>query len=279
MKQIFKLFTILILISSCNSQKTYFENGTIKDKGTTIDNKKQGKWKYFYENGNIKIDAEYLDDIPNGEWTFYHKNGNIKEIGFYAKENWTSFMERMRKSGSKNPEEHYLNKNGIWKVYFENKNLKEIGKYNEKGLPIGEWQEYYENNILKDFRIYKKNGIGTKPIVIKYYYPSGKLRIEDDSFTTGEWKQYYENGVLKTAGNNKDGIPNGKWRKYYKNGQLSQEMFRENNKIMEIYSCYDKNGNELDKGTIQNGNGTVKMYNENGILEKTIEFKNGIAIE
>ena len=279
MKQIFKLFIILILISSCNIEKSYFENGTIKDKGNIVNNQKQGKWKYFYKNGNIKIEAEYLDNIPNGKWIFYHRNGIIKEVGFYAKVNWTSFMENMRKSDQKNPEEHYLNKNGIWNVYFENGNLKEVGKYNKKGLPVGEWKEYYENNVLKYYRIYIKNGIGTKPTEIKYYYPNGKLRIEDDSFTTGEWKQYYENGNLKTVGSNKKGIPNGRWKKYYENGQLSQEMLRDNKRILEIYSCYDKDGNKLDKGTIQNGNGTVKMYNENGILKRTIEFKNGIAIE
>lgn len=269
------ILIITLTLISCNSQKTYFENGNIKTKGKIVNSKKQGKWKYFYNNGKIKIDAEYLDNIPNAKWTFYFENNQIKKVGNFKKENWSNFMEHMRKSGSKNPEEHYLNKDGEWIFFYESGELKEIGKYNNQGLEIGEWKEFYKNGKLKYYRLYIKRGVGTVPTKIKYYYPNGILRIDDKSFTTGEWTEYYENGIIKTKGNNKNGVPNGKWERYYDNGQLSQSFSRNNNKIINIFSCFDKNGNKLDKGTLKDGNGTIIMYDENGNITKTHELKNG----
>ena len=166
---------LFLLMVSCKMQKDYYENGQLKEKGKITNNKKTGKWKYFYKTGELKIDAQYIDDIPDGEWVFYYKNGVIKEIGFYAIENWSTFMVRMRKSGAKNPEEHYLNKNDVWKKYFENGQLMEIGKYNKVGLEIGEWNYYYQNGKLKEYRIYTINGVATFPTTIKKYDKDGIL--------------------------------------------------------------------------------------------------------
>ncbi len=44
---------------------------------------------------------------------------------------------------------------------------------------------------------------------------------------------------------------------------------------MDIISYYDNKGDKLDKGTLVNGNGTVKRYDENGILTKTYTYING----
>jgi len=273
MKRFSTILIILILTSSCHSQKTYFEDGVIKTNGKTVENKKQGKWKYFYKNGNLKIEAEYLDDIPNGEWKFYYKNGNLKEVGFYSKENWTPFMERMRKSGSKNPEEHYLNKTGEWKEFYENGKLKKIGKYATNGTQFGEWIEYYENETIKKIYFFQNNGQITGNW--NEYYNNGKLKKFRDTIT-GEWREYYENGNIKNSGIFPlNGLPTGEWIYYHNNGKLYQTQILSDGLRMEIVNCFDGNGKILDKGTLKNGNGTIKRYNIDGKLIETLKFSNG----
>ena len=48
---------------------------------------------------------------------------------------------------------------------------------------------------------------------------------------------------------------------------------------MNIVSCFDNKGNKLDKGTLLNGNGTVKYYHENGILTEIKKYKEGLVQE
>lgn len=45
---------------------------------------------------------------------------------------------------------------------------------------------------------------------------------------------------------------------------------------MGIISCYDGNGNPLDKGTLVHGNGTVNYYDEKGTLTETKTFVDGL---
>ncbi len=47
-------------------------------------------------------------------------------------------------------------------------------------------------------------------------------------------------------------------------------------KLWNIISNYDENGNLVNKGTIQNGNGTIIHYHPNGTLHSEREYKNGL---
>jgi hypothetical protein len=44
---------------------------------------------------------------------------------------------------------------------------------------------------------------------------------------------------------------------------------------MNILSCFDSKGNVLDKGTLINGNGTIKMYDIEGELTGEYMIKDG----
>ncbi len=87
----------------------YYENGSIKQKGTLILNKMHGYWtsyykngslceegifyygnknglfKNYYTNGSIKIEKYYQYDIPNETWNYYDIHGKkIAEELFYS---------------------------------------------------------------------------------------------------------------------------------------------------------------------------------------------------
>jgi antitoxin component YwqK of YwqJK toxin-antitoxin module len=44
---------------------------------------------------------------------------------------------------------------------------------------------------------------------------------------------------------------------------------------MEILSCFDGNGNLLDKGTLKNGNGTINKFDIDGTLIKEVNYVDG----
>lgn len=66
---------------------------------------------------------------------------------------------------------------------------------------------------------------------------------------------------------------------YHENGNLWQEIVIQNNKYIEVLCNYDKNGLSQDKGTLKNGNGTIKYYTEKGELATEVEIKNGQIVK
>lgn len=44
---------------------------------------------------------------------------------------------------------------------------------------------------------------------------------------------------------------------------------------MEIVSCFNRKGKSVDKGTLVNGNGTVKYYDDTGKFKKKLAYENG----
>ena len=91
-----------------------------------------------------------------------------------------------------------------------------------------------------------------------------------------------ETNQLEHTAEMKNGIRNGIANWYYKNGQLNKSaLYKYSDKgdytglRWEILSMFDKEGNSLDKGTLKNGNGTWKTYDENGKFESIKSFTNG----
>ena len=141
-------------------------------------------------------------------------------------------------------------KTGMWKQYYECGEIFQIGKY-LNGKETGEWKIFHENGQLRQ--------IGK--------FNNGKQ--------TGEWNFYHPNGKREGIGTLIDGKRNGIWKWYHTNGSIYTEREWDNERLVKIISCYDGQGNELDKGTFKNGNGTMKVYDIDGNLLETYNYKNG----
>lgn len=59
--------------------QTYYKNGELKSQGNTIDNKKNGIWKFYYQSGEIKSEGNFKNDRLHGIWKLYYKNGELEE--------------------------------------------------------------------------------------------------------------------------------------------------------------------------------------------------------
>lgn len=216
--------------------KEYYENGQLKRIGTTSNGIYTGEWKEYYENGQLSGIGNY-DGFKIGEWKHYNKKGKLYATGKYNNLGETT---------------------GEWKIYQENGRIGSIGNL-ENGKREGEWKEYHESGQLSAIGNYER-------------------------WKTGEWKYYHENGQLSSIGNfkvqvNSKGIVEawkiGEWKSYHENGQLWTIWAYQDDKLMEIISLFDKNGNKLDQGTLVNGNGTVNRYDEEGNHIKTVDYLNG----
>ncbi|WP_413998885.1 toxin-antitoxin system YwqK family antitoxin [Flavobacterium sp. W1B] len=143
-------------------------------------------------------------------------------------------------------------KEGKW-VFTKDGKLNSIGKYSN-GKQTGKWIHFYANGKIHqkgNFQNDKQNGI---------------------------WKFYYETGSFMGVGQITNDKQNGLWNWYYKNGRLYTERIHEDGKLIEIKSCFDKNGNLLDCGKLINGNGYLLYHdidNESDTIQK-FEYENGI---
>ena len=169
-------------------------------------------------------------------------------------------------------------------IYVFNKNLMAACEDWKMALKLGydkasHWIEKICNR--KEFESRKHNG------VVKRYYDNGMLKISGhnkDTVPYGNWKEYYpctnpcsgNIGHVKAEYSFKNGNLHGSWKYYHKNGRLWTDRQYKNGKLMEILSNCNSHGNPLDAGTLKNGNGTVKVYDESGKLLETLYFKNGI---
>ncbi len=190
------------------------------------------------------------------------------------------------------------------KEYYDNGNIKERGYYDENDYKTGKWKKYYESGQLKEttvhlisgkmlINIYYKNGQlnGTYSLksnksldrigAFKRYFENGQIDIDGfyknitQSMKSGEWKWYYENGNIKSKVTYFNDKKNGECYDYYENGKLERtQLFIKNGTLSEVINYYDSKGNSLDKGTVKNGTGILKKYNQ-GILSKNVTYKNG----
>ena len=125
-----------------------------------------------------------------------------------------------------------------------------MGAYND-GKESGQWKIFHENGKIRQ--------IGK--------FNNGKQ--------TGEWKFFHSNGNREGVGTLINGKKTGIWKWYFDNGNIFTERRWDKGKLVEIISCVDGKGNELDKGTYRNGRGTLNIYDVNGTLTETSYFENG----
>lgn len=78
-----KIITVIIVIIWAvthfivnKNNDNYYDNGQIKSRGSSINEKNSGKWLWYYENGFKKMEGEFVNGKREGKWTIWDKNGN-----------------------------------------------------------------------------------------------------------------------------------------------------------------------------------------------------------
>lgn len=128
----------------------------------------------------------------------------------------------------------------------------------------------YLNDTLHGSRILFYPETETKQIV--EHYDHGQFH--------GNFQAYFPSGKLEQEGNYIHNVMDSTWVRYYETGQLKEEvMFRDNDENGPFTEYY-ANGNLKAEGFFKDGDnehGLLKLYDEEGVLVKTMDCKNGIC--
>jgi len=158
--------------------------------------------------------------------------------------------------------------------------------YNQRGKMIngeksGVWIYSYDSGEIFQ-RIKFKNDLekGTA----KIYNKNGTLR-QIGKFRKGEaiglWKYYYDNTILMGEGNFSEGKQTGSWKWYFMNGQIHTIRRFEADKLIAVDFTKNYKGETIDKGTINNGTGTLLIYDmyilKDSIVD-VINYKDGLIV-
>ncbi len=277
----------------------YFSNGKTKSQGWYKNNLQHGEWKTYSPEGIVTAINFFHKGNLHGEQQFFSGEGmktvsNIYEFGenvkdlAYNKQGEVvyeiNYTERKGKyeiginhyNGKPKVISTYLNgiKHGPYTFFDFYGRKKTSGEY-LNGNMHGKWLWYYDNGNLEteanylngeldgDFTTYHEDG----GIDFKYNYLLGKLE--------GEAISFHENGNIYSKLLYSNDEYHGRRESYGPNGNLQLIRFYENNRLIG-YSYLDENSKELPMIPIENENGIVVTYYDNGKVSREMEYKNGV---
>lgn len=264
--------------------QAYMESGFaskhfIPKGGHDKNNERQGKWKDYEtknESSFFVVKDESLEQFSNylfygeGEFSAGKRTG---EWSIYIIEDKT-FKKILSKKL------YYTDgvPEGSLESFYPNGKLARTGNYVHGKLQDSSTVFYPDGEIFAR-RFYKNN---EKEGEQDYFFKSGKLKytvLYAAGIREGRAIKYYENGQLNEWSTYKADSLQGAYRYYYPDGKLWTERIYENGRLLNVTKLYGKDGNDLEKGTLKDGDGTVNFYSEEGKIYLTQTYKNGIAIK
>lgn len=129
---------------------------------------------------------------------------------------------------------------------------------------------HYKNDTLHGVRVLFYEATGDTQIVENY----------SQGLFEGPYRTYHINGILEQEGLYIASVMDGTWIRYYDTGELQEEVvFRDNNENGPFKEYYE-NGNLRAEGYYKDGDnedGSLKLYNEEGELIRTMNCVKGIC--
>ena len=277
---------------------SFYEDGTIKSKGSFTNNVSTGEWSYYYLSGELRMVGEVSGGKNVGLWEYFYESGGKKMEGALVEGKRSGLWIIYTANGAKQSEGKYEDNTrvGTWKHYanagwlkasetikddysdytefhIEGK-VKSTGKQFD-GKKEGEWNYHFEDGSLQAKGSYRE---GKKFGAWKYYNESGSIKAEGNyinDLTDGIWIHYYESGGIKTKGKLYKGQKDGEWSLFYSDGKLKGEANYELGNG--LYKEYYRTGSLKVKGKVVNGKnqGVWQYFYESGYLEGECNFRNG----
>jgi len=111
-------------------------------------------------------------------------------------------------------------------------------------------------------------------------YPEGAIFTiicyDKEGRRHGSYQEFGENDVLTIKCDFIRDSLNGTYLEYHFNGQLRYRLNYEMNRLMQIESAFDEEGQPLIMGDLINGNGLVSVYYRDGKLRSYGVYSNGL---
>ncbi|HOX79308.1 MAG TPA: toxin-antitoxin system YwqK family antitoxin [Bacteroidales bacterium] len=261
-------------------QVFYYPNGNKSSEGTMRNGKPDGYWKTYNEAGKLVSEGNRKDFELDSAWKFYDENGKkALEINYLKGK-----KEGIRKTWREDEiiEEMFKNdiKNGLTRYLYPDGKLKKEVNFRE-GLEEGMSKEFDTDGRVITIITYKSGFITGREIINRY---------DNTGRKHGPWKYFYDDGTLRMEGSYKHGMENGYFKEYDRNGNLlttskfadgvKQENVAELVKL-EVRKDYYPDGKIKVAATYNKEGkpeGIRREYAEDGTVEKSYIFRNGIMI-
>lgn len=148
----------------------------------------------------------------------------------------------------------------------------------KSGLKNGQYLSFYEDGAVFEESSYVND---TLHGVRRLYHPNGQLMIEETHNMgqfEGPYRSWFEDGTLESEGQYVDNKMSGEWRRYYESGSLYHILTFADNMENGPFKTYHPNGNLMEEGNYLDGDnihGTFKIYDEEGVHIRTMEYNKG----
>ncbi|MBI3502372.1 MAG: hypothetical protein HY063_11315 [Bacteroidetes bacterium] len=235
-----------------------------KDSGSFVNGLKDGKW-FEYADTSITGDTIYIAAIGNyskgqreGAWLLY-----LAHMA-YGHLPWELFSKTNYLHGKKNGNE----------ILFRGHDTSRVATY-VNGKPQGIIKEYESGRLTSVYKIENE-----KAILREEYFPAGWIKAKyTDTIIGGKklngFETFYPNKKTKSKGFYFNDELDGDYKYFHTNGKPWSERIYKEGKLVEVTCNYDAMGNSSDKGTMKNGNGTLILYDEEGLPTDTEKYVNG----
>jgi len=236
--------------------KTYNEEGILISEGNRKNYQLDSTWRFYNDDGSIKLEINYLEGKKNGIRKTYREDEIIEEM----------FVNNI--------------KDGTTRYYFADGDLKKEIVF-EDGLEEGLAKEYGKDGRIITLITYK-GGFIVEIEKINGYIAGNKKH--------GKWKYFYDNGQVRLEGNYKRGLEHGYFKEYDTDGNLLTTTKYDNG--LKVEDAQELTKLEVRKDYYPDGKlkivatyskegvpeGVRREYAEDGTIEKSYIFKNGIII-
>ncbi len=150
----------------------------------------------------------------------------------------------------------------------------------DNNMRHGLYQMFDENGKIVELSLYQNDTLHGKRTM---FYENGQPQYVENYINgkfDDDYSAFYENGQLKLNGKYTNGAMNGEWKGYHENGQLKEIVQFVENEENGPFVEYHPNGKLAAEGTYLNGDnehGELKLYDENGILNKKMNCEKGVC--
>lgn len=136
-----------------------------------------------------------------------------------------------------------------------------------------EWREINDPSAAVFYRIGQVDSTGRWQGAVRDYYRNGNVQMKGmyvDNLKDGVFLYYSDHNTYTSAGRYRREESVGKWENFHWNGQLETEVYYNSETF--VANVYDS----LGRLQVQNGNGKVTSWYENGQVAETGQYYNGM---
>lgn len=173
----------------------YYEDGTLKAKGSYIDDLRNETWKYYFQDSTLEQVGRYILNEPDGTWRWYFNDGEIRKEQQFVDGLASGLNKEWNDSNQVIVEGEYIDglKTGIW--VYQNHNVRETGDFvqdEREGIWTITWTDIEQTQLQSEWQNGVLNGLYTR------YFKNGQVR-ERGRYNGGQkdgiWEYFAENGA------------------------------------------------------------------------------------